>query len=118
MNKRKDELKETKHFKKLATSNNFIKIPVDWAVRLELSPAELLIYATIAHATKYYEAHAYIGSVTSLCAMWNMSLSTARRSLDMLERRGMVIKEKMAINEKKVMAYKQLKVVQMEIELP
>lgn len=118
MNKRKDELKETKHFKKLATSNNFIKIPVDWAVRLELSPAELLIYATIAHATKYYEAHAYIGSVTSLCAMWNITPNTARKVLNHLHNKGMIIKEKMVINKKKVMAYKQLKVVQMEIELP
>ena len=116
MNKRKDELRETKHFKRIAESEKFIKIPSDWAVRFELSPPELLIYSTIAHATKYYEHGAFIGSVTSLCAMWNISASTANRALEKLDRRGMIVKEHVIINGKGVIAYRQLKVVQLKID--
>ena len=117
MNKRKDELRETKHFKRIVETDNFIKIPSDWAVRFELSPPELLIYSTIAHATKYYEHGAFIGSVTSLCAMWNISPNTVRKTLETLDRRGMIVKEHVIIGGKSVIAYRQLQVTQLKIDI-
>lgn len=119
MIKNKNELKDSKKYKKIIEKRTFIPVYVEWGVRFELSPSELLIYSAIAHFTKITKKDGYgafTAPVSTLQTMFNMSYITARNALNTLVGRGLVTKYKEIRNDgKAITAYKQARLMQLSI---
>lgn len=69
-------------------------VPLTWCVAFDLNTTTLLIYCYIRDCTKFMKEQAYTGSVKGLCAKFNCTLPTARKSLQELEEKGFIQKEK------------------------
>ena len=69
-------------------------VPLTWCVRFDLTPLMLLIYCYIRDCTRLMKEQAFTGSVKGLCAKFNTTLPTARKSLAVLEEKGFIKKEK------------------------
>lgn len=101
----KKDLKNTRQFKEAmkrteqarkdgksivyAYTNN---VPLFWCVQFEISTLDLLTYCYIRDCTKNMKENAFTGSVKGLCARFNTSLPTQRKSLDILETKGFIRK--------------------------
>lgn len=88
MNK-KSELKDTRQYKRVINKPHYVKVPFGWCTRFNLSPVEILVYATVANFCKL-ENKSYTGSIQGLAAYWNISRNTALRALDTLIKRGFI----------------------------
>lgn len=103
---KKEELLKSRQYKtaneKQAYINNF---PLDWCVRFDLSVLDVILFRIIEDATERQKYNAYTGSIKGLCAKTNVSLPTARNSLDGLYSRGFIDKKYIEREGKKVVAY-------------
>lgn len=104
---RKEELKNCRQFKEaLKRSEQARKdgsekpyayinnVPLTWCVWFDLSTTDLLIYCYIRDCTKNMKESAFTGSVKGLCAKFNTTIPTARKSLEKLCEKGFTRKEK------------------------
>ena len=87
--KNKTELKDTRQYNNVRKKPRFVNIPFDWCTRFDLSPTEILVYATVANFSRL-KYNAYTGSVQGLQAYWNISRATALRTLEKLLKRGFI----------------------------
>ena len=78
---------------KVAKDEIFVSYPLKFAVKHGLSPCQTLVYAIIAHYSKLKKG-AYTGSVTSLKNALNCSRGTIINTLEILIRRGFILKYK------------------------
>jgi predicted transcriptional regulator len=91
---RKEELKNLRQYKARTKQHLYISnVPLDYCVRFDLSPTELLIYCYIKNVTENAPMKTYSGSVKNLCSVCNISMPTARKALDKLQREGFIVKE-------------------------
>lgn len=113
---RKEELKNCRQFKEalkkseIAIKNNssygyIHNVPTTWCVKYELSTLDLLVYCYIRDCTKNMREGAFTGSVKGLCAKFNTSLPTARKSLAKLTEKGFTRKEKSRRGESQWVRY-------------
>ena len=120
MIKNKNELKDSKKYKKITEKKTFIPVYVEWAVRFELSPSELLIYSAIAHFTKITKKDGYgafTAPVSTLQSLFNLSYKTVFNALESLVFRGLITKYKVITDDGKgITAYRQAKIIQLSID--
>ncbi|MBO4251303.1 MAG: hypothetical protein J5911_01420 [Clostridia bacterium] len=120
MIKRKIELYESKKYKKIIDTGGYTPVFHEWAVRFDLSPAELLIYSEIAHFTKITKKDgfgAFTAPISTLQTKFNMSYFTAYRALEKLTIRGLITKYKIPLEDgKKITAYRQATITQLSID--
>ncbi len=104
---RKEELKNCRQFKEalkkseqarkdgIERSYAYINnVPLTWCVAFDLSATDLLIYCYVRDCTKNMKEQAFTGSVKGLCAKFNTTIPTARKSLEKLVSLGFIRKEK------------------------
>lgn len=101
----KKELTNSRQAKDALNHGTFVTVPRWLATIANLSPTELLIYMTIKEATDKAALQLYTGSVKGLCALWNVSIPTARKALETLEARGFIRKGFIRRNGKSMVAY-------------
>lgn len=89
----KRELKKTRQYKSWSNNRNYITVPLSWCTRFDLSPTDLFIYCVVKNATEKAALRSYTGSVKGLCAACNVSIPTARKSLEKLIEKGFLRKE-------------------------
>lgn len=120
MIKSKTELYQSKKYKKIIDTGGYIPIPREWAVRFDLSPAELLVYSAVAHYTKITKKDGYgafTAPVSTLQTLFNLSYFTAYRALEKLTIRGLITKYKIQSDDsKEITAYKQARITQLSID--
>ena len=89
---KKEELLKTRQYK--ATLNKFfyVSVPLDWCVRFDLKPLDLMVFCIIADATERCAERAYTGSMKGLCAKVNTSIPTVRASIATLTEKGFIRK--------------------------
>ena len=95
---KKEELKKTRQFKEFikrgADKCLFSNVPYTWLVKYDLSPTDLLAYCTIRDMSLVGAMNVYSGSIKGLCARLNVSMPTARKSLETLQLKGFICREK------------------------
>ena len=104
---KKEELLKSRQYK-LANQKQFYlnNIPLDWCVRFNLSPLDIMIFCIIRDASMHQEYEAYTGSIKGLCAKTNVSLPTARSSVEKLEERGFIDKIHFKRDDKNMIGYR------------
>lgn len=113
----KSELKRTRQYKRYRDNNFYINIPLSWCTRFNLSPTDLVVLCVVMNATKNATMKAYTGSMKGLCVCCNISLPTARRSLEKLIEKGFVRKEYWTRDGKEWIAYTALSLVAGEMTM-
>ena len=96
----KKSLKANRYYKKLTQQNHWVKFPLSWCVRFDMSPLDVVIFAIIDVATKDGTLKTFLGSVENLCTQTNTSKPTVRRSLDRLVESGFVNKDTKTFKDK------------------
>ena len=96
----KKQLKVNRYYKRLSEQNNWIKFPLSWCVRFDLSPLDVVVFAIVDVATKDGKMHTFVGSIESICTRTNTSKPTVRRSLEKLVARGFIRKENRTLKDK------------------
>ncbi len=90
---RKAELKQSRQYREMWASNKaFLTVPMQWCVRFDLTPTELMILRHIQYLTSNGNDNCFSGSVKALCAITNSTLPTARKALDNLHDKGWIRK--------------------------
>lgn len=118
MIKNKEDLYETRNYKRLIKLGGFIKIPLTLAVWHDLTPAECMIYAYIDNATNNLKNKAFTDNETTLQALCNISRHNVRSALENLAEKGLIEKSKEKNeNGTLITVYRSLKAVQLEIKL-
>lgn len=118
MIKNKEDLYETRNYKRLIKLGGFIKIPLTLAVWHDLTPAECMIYAYIDNATNNLKNKAFTDNETTLQTFCNVSKGVVQRSLENLTEKGLIEKTKEWNERGKLKTvYRSLKAVQLEIKL-
>lgn len=118
MIKNKNELYQSKNYRRLIELNGFLKVPFCLAMHYDINPTEALILAYIDNATKHLEEKAFTGSETTLQALCNSSKSTVRRSLKSLKEKGLIERlVRRFPGGKERIIYRSLKAIQLKINI-
>lgn len=102
---KKGELLKTRQYKAVKDKYCYVSLPLDWCVRFDLKPLDLMIYCIIADATERCEGKAYTGSMKGLCAKVNASIPTVRDSISLLIKKGFLQKVGIKRGNKTIVTY-------------
>ena len=96
MRKNKDNIKNSRQFKKIAAKPVFVKIPLNFCVDFNFTPSEALVYSVIERYTDLKNEmgfKGYLGGVVGLQAYTNLSRRTIDGILKRLCARGIVYED-------------------------